>query len=53
MVDGDTYIAKFNRQDLVNIEPGDEVTLAVMGMLMDGTLFYGSDTIRVIEKGKS
>lgn len=53
MVDGETYIAKFNRQDLVDVEPGDEVTLIVMGKLTDGTAFIGTDTIRVIEKGKN
>jgi hypothetical protein len=53
MVDGETYIAKFNRQDLVDVEPGDEVTLTVMGELSDGTKFIGSDTIRVIEQGKN
>lgn len=46
----DTYIAKFNIQDLVEVEPGDEVVFIVTGALLDGTLFEGSDTVRVIVK---
>lgn len=43
-------LAKFNRSELINIlEPG-QVTLTVTGMLTDGTIFEGTDTIRVIEK---
>ena len=52
MVADDKYIAKFNIQDLVGVEPGDAVTLTVRGKLFDGTPLGGSDTIRVIEKGK-
>ena len=52
MVDSETYIAKFDRENLIGVESGDEVTLIVMGELSDGTKFTGSDTIRVIEKGK-
>ena len=44
-----TFIVKFNRQDLVDVTPGDEVTLKVTGQLNDGTRFQGSDTTRVIE----
>ena len=48
---GHTFIAKFNRQDLVDVPTGDEVTLTVTGKLVTGTPFAGSDTIRVIDKG--
>ncbi|MFC1966577.1 nitrous oxide reductase family maturation protein NosD [Chloroflexota bacterium] len=50
-IEGDTFIAKFNRQDLAGVEPGDEVEMTVTGEVT-GTLFEGSDTIRVISKGK-
>lgn len=47
-VDNGTYIAKFNRQDLVNVTSGD-ATLTVTGELYDGAQFEGNDTIRVID----
>ena len=50
--DMDTYIAKFNRQELVNVAVGDAVELTVTGNLYDGAPFEGSDTIRVMDKGK-
>ena len=50
-VASDTFIAKFNRQELVNVTTGDAVTLTVTGELYDGTAFGGSDTIRVIDEG--
>ena len=50
--DNGTYIAKFNRQDLVDVMTGDAVELTVTGKLFDGTPFEGNDTIRVIDKGK-
>jgi len=46
---GDTLMVKFYRQDLVGVEPGEEVEMIVTGKLFDGTAFEGSDTIRVIE----
>jgi len=53
MIDGDTFIAKFNRQDLVDVQTTDDnVTLTVTGELNDGTPFEGNDTIRVINKGR-
>jgi len=52
MIDSDTLIAKFNRQDLVGVATGDEITLTVTGNLLGGSAFAGSDTIRVISKGK-
>ena len=48
--DDGTYIVKFNRQDLVNVKEGDNVTLNVTGKLNDGTPFEGNDTIRVIDR---
>jgi hypothetical protein len=50
IVAGNKFIAKFNRQDLVGVSTGDEVTLTVTGEVA-GKRFKGSDTIRVIEKG--
>ncbi|WAC05253.1 MAG: PKD domain-containing protein [Methanoregula sp.] len=49
---GGEYIAKFERQDLVGIVPGDAVTFTVVGnVIVNGNPieFRGSDTIRVIE----
>jgi len=52
VVAGDTFIAKFNRQDMVGIlEPDGEETLTVTGELNGGLSFEGSDTIRVIDSG--
>jgi len=45
-------IAKFNTQDLVGVPTGDNVTLTVKGKFKDGSLFEGSDTIRVINNKK-
>jgi hypothetical protein len=45
--------AKFARSELQEIlEPG-EVDLTVTGYLTDGSYFEGTDTIRVIDKGKA
>jgi hypothetical protein len=41
-------ILKFNRQDLQNVVPGEEVKFLVNGLLFDGSIFYGTDVIRVI-----
>jgi len=51
-IEDETFIAKFKRQDLVGVEPGDEVEMTIKGNLYGGTPFEGSDTIRVISKGK-
>ncbi len=51
-ISDDTLIAKFNREDLVGVKPGSEVAFTVMGNLHNGRLFSGSDTIKVITKGK-
>ena len=48
MIASDTFIAKFNRQDLVNVITGDAVTLMVTGELYNGTPFGGTDTVRVV-----
>ena len=42
---------KFERQDLLQVEPGEEVILTVTGRFSDGTSFEGFDTIRVIDEG--
>jgi PKD repeat protein len=49
------YMAKFERQDLKGISPGDAVTFIVTGkFITDGNAvdFQGSDTIRVINSEK-
>jgi hypothetical protein len=53
MVDNTTLILKFDRQSLVDVCPGDNVTLAVKGPMSDNASFEGWDTIRVIDKGKN
>lgn len=46
-------MVKFDRPAVQEIlEVGDEIEIAVTGELTDGTSFGGTDTIRVIEKGK-
>jgi FKBP-type peptidyl-prolyl cis-trans isomerase len=52
MADDGRLIVKFDREDLVDVSPGDSVEMFVTGKLIDGTPFMGSDTIRVIDKGK-
>jgi hypothetical protein len=46
-------MVKFDRQAVNDILPiGDAVSITVTGNLYDGAPFEGSDTIRVIDKGK-
>jgi len=56
--DGDgisDLMVKFDRAAVQGIllEPGDQVVVTVSGQLINGTPFGGTDTIRVIEKGKN
>lgn len=51
MADDDRLIIKLDREDLVGVTAGDAVELIVTGQLLDGIVFSGSDTIRVISKG--
>ena len=43
-------IAMFKTQDLTDVESGEDVELMISGTLQDGTVFEGTDTIRVINK---
>jgi hypothetical protein len=52
VADDNKYIAKFDREDLVGVEPGDAVPLTVTGKLYNETPFEGNDTIRVIKRGR-
>lgn len=45
------FIAKFKTQDLQNVDTGDSVEFIITGKI-NNDMFEGSDTIRVIEKGK-
>jgi len=47
-----TFIAWFNIRDLVNVSPGDAVTLTITGRFFNGTPFEGSATVRVIKEGR-
>jgi hypothetical protein len=52
MISGNTYIAKFKRQDLQGVEIGEEVTLTVKGTFTYGgklAKIQASDAVRVIE----
>ena len=49
--DSNIAMVKFPRSEVqANLEAG-EVELTVSGEMIDGTLFEGTDTIRVIDKG--
>lgn len=51
MSDDGTFVVKFDREDLVGVEPGDSVELTVVGDFVNGGGFKGSDTIRIIDIG--
>jgi len=46
-------MAKFNRVDVCEILEAGDIELTVTGHLADGTCFEGTDTIKVIDKGRS
>lgn len=52
VADNNHLLVKFYRQDLVGVEPGDEVTFTVEGYFYDGTPFVGWDIIRVIDNSR-
>jgi hypothetical protein len=52
VADSNHLLVKFNRQDLIGVEAGDEVTFTVEGYFYDGTPFVGWDVVRVIDNGK-
>lgn len=52
MADDGKLVVKFDREDLDYVPTGDAVELTVTGELTDGTVFVGSDTIRVTSPGK-
>jgi hypothetical protein len=45
-------ITKFNRSEIQNILKPSEVELSLSGHFLDGTYFEGTDTIKVINKGR-
>ena len=45
--------ARFKRSDVQAILEVGEVELTVTGQLLNGTVFEGTDTIKVINKGRS
>ena len=45
-------MVKFDRQELIPLLEVGDVKLIISGELVDGPMFEGTDTIRVIEKGK-
>ncbi len=47
-VAGDKLIFKFDRTELTNLHPGDAIEIGVGGLLKDGSIFQGSDAIRII-----
>ena len=52
VLSGNTYTAKFNKQDLVGVAPGDAVMLTVKGIFTpDGNVaqIQASDTVKVIQ----
>ena len=52
LLSSNTYTAKFNKQDLLGVVAGDEVTLAVKGTFTsDGKVaqIQASDTVKVIK----
>ncbi|TAK34551.1 MAG: hypothetical protein EPO21_09265 [Chloroflexota bacterium] len=48
VVDGDTLLLKFNRDQLQNLSPGQQVELVIKGQLKDGSIFTGKDAVRII-----
>jgi hypothetical protein len=53
--DGGTVVAKYRRQDLVDVVAGEEITITCEGMILFGeetVKVTGSDTIRVIGEKK-
>ena len=50
-IDGQVAIAKFNRSEVQSILSIGENKITITGELMDGTVFEGIDTIRVINRG--
>jgi hypothetical protein len=52
-VDGQAATAKFSRSQVQDIIDIGQVELTITGELTDGTVFEGTDVIRVIDKGGS
>jgi len=50
-INGNVATAKFGRSEVQDIIEVGEVELMISGELIDGTIFEGSDTIRVIQSG--
>ena len=50
--DGRTYIAKFNRQELLNVPAGETVSFTVKGVFQKNgkqAQFQGTDTVRIVK----
>ena len=43
----DTLMVKFDKQSLVGVPIGEQVTLTITGKCIDGAVFSGSDTVKV------
>ena len=50
IADNRLLLAMFRTEDLTDVESGEDVELMISGILQDGTVFEGADTLRIINK---